>query len=196
MTELKEDDPEHIRALLRFLYGLDYVDKLTPDTMALHVHVYVVADKHDMPELKRLAVLNFRSLAEVACLTDEATHFIEALQVIYNTSLSGDCTLRSDAFALCRRHQSELANNAAFRIALRDMVDLAIELATGEYIDANMKWEVEKYIQPAYRCGTDGCWEAWSANPTVPSMQCPYCHKRISDLQSIKIGTVDTVIKT
>lgn len=177
--------------MLRFLYDLDYVEMLTPLTMALHVHMYLIADKYDIPQLQDLAFNNFRTVADAVCLVDEvkdeAKHFIEAVDVIYTAPLLNECKFRTYVLSLCCKHLPALLRMGGVPgRALVNVGELAVEPLAAPVVNGSSK--SIKYR--AYKCGEDGCSKVWSVPLGEYVMHCPYCTAARNVERTERIGTM------
>lgn len=95
--ELHDDDANAVEGVLCYLYGLNAMTPCSSLDLASRlvyvIALYAVADKYDVPALKREILASFRQVAEKEWLTLWTTgHLVEILEAIYNctTSLATD----------------------------------------------------------------------------------------------------------
>lgn len=77
---LEDDNPKAVRIMIRCLYGLGYKkDKSsTADDMLFLVDVFAIADKYDVPRLRKSVTIHFAELAKKKRISREQTHSLNA----------------------------------------------------------------------------------------------------------------------
>jgi len=129
---LKEDIPDVVRAMLQFLYTFDYDDGIkfadSMEPLSFNTHVYAIADKYDIHELKELAKDKFEGLVKEQWKEDA---FPEALRAVYETTPVTDRGLRDIAAQVAYDNITELmSDDSAFGRLLGDVAALGADLAT------------------------------------------------------------------
>lgn len=89
--ELHDDPPEVVDRMLRYFYNFDYEAKedyssyMTRYTAPIHVQMYCIADKYEVPGLRMLALEKFKSVTSVLCqqwyVLAQATHAVNEAQL-------------------------------------------------------------------------------------------------------------------
>jgi hypothetical protein len=72
--DLKEDDPSMVELMVRFFYTFDYdypLARADVSALALHIRVYIIADRYEVLHLKSVAFKNFRSDLFARCKVGE-----------------------------------------------------------------------------------------------------------------------------
>lgn len=95
--ELKEDNPHAVKLMIDYFYGFDYEDSHDTITafsniLELNAAVYVVADKYQVPDLKKLAVKHFAKAAPDSALRRESPK--EAIKLAFTGTPATDRALR------------------------------------------------------------------------------------------------------
>ncbi|GME36517.1 putative btb poz-like protein [Neofusicoccum parvum] len=120
VIDMEDDDFADVRALLEYLYTQDYhVDRVDGthyiDTqMFFHTDVYAIAEKYDVPKLKRLAASKFALTLDDKNRGYEATDFPCVVARVYNTTPASDRGLRDIVIKVCRAHQQQLMADRSF----------------------------------------------------------------------------------
>ncbi|KAK3648415.1 hypothetical protein LTR56_007532 [Elasticomyces elasticus] len=114
---LEEDNPLVIAAMLSYMYTCDYSEEVKVDGMEdmmpilFNVHVHVLADKYDMPDLAEMAAKKFKERAEKEW---KDASFADAAALVFMAGLP-TAPLREVVVAIAVAHAGELN---------KDMVDL------------------------------------------------------------------------
>ena len=119
---IKEDNPDMVDHMLRFLYTSDYRDDANGDRpLLVNAEVYGLGDKYNIDALKDLAKGKF-SIALGGCL--DIVSFREAIEIVYSTTPASDRGLRdclTHALLLDRQKAHELEDfNSLIRGELAD----------------------------------------------------------------------------
>jgi len=166
--DLEDDDPAIIRRMVNYMYQLDYTyePKAEHETshMMIDVQMYAIADKYDIPGLKRLAILKFRGLTNASWKTPA---FPEAIKAIYETTPDSDRGLRDVVLKKSVEHSKTLFKaETGFKEMLQEAPsfasDLAKELSEGRIPDA----KITKCIY---------CGNLCTVKASLKSGCCPYC---------------------
>ena len=79
--------------MLDYLYTFTYCDDYVCNPLVINAHVYAMAEKYEIPALKRMAA------KKTANHLDESEHplhfFVDAIKVVWTTTPSSDKGLRS-----------------------------------------------------------------------------------------------------
>lgn len=121
--KLVEDDPDAVEAMLKFLYTCDY-SYSKDDGLSLHINVYALADKYDIPTFKTLAQSRF---ADEAAKQYRNPKFLIAVRDIYNKT--GDKGLRDIAAEIVNRHVQTLFQTDESRQWIAEVPGLAADIA-------------------------------------------------------------------
>lgn len=122
VIELKEDDPTLLRQVLLACYTCSYDDTVGGDNnseLDNNARIYAMADKYDMPFLKKLATATFQARLDDNDNDDGGgpmltPGFRKAVRTIYTTTLSSDRGLRELLVPVVKRHRKALVRDAAF----------------------------------------------------------------------------------
>jgi hypothetical protein len=88
---LDHDDPQAVHKMISFFYTQTYtLDETASDALLSHTRIYIIADKYDVPLLKKLSSENFGEAA-----IDYS--FRKSLQMIYDELPESDRGLREFA---------------------------------------------------------------------------------------------------
>ncbi|MCJ1267283.1 hypothetical protein MMC22_007168 [Lobaria immixta] len=148
-----EDHVDIVKMMLLYLYTHNYDDQVpsfesyktggpgtgvafnadTPDAaveeacvrMTNNVRVYAIADKYDIPGLKKLAKTKFKDLASPAGLVLRCPAIIYE---IYGTTPSEDHGLRGIVTNICVQNVKEIVRSNEWDDAMRTHVDFTIDL--------------------------------------------------------------------
>lgn len=112
-----DDDPKIIAHLIRFFYTGAFDDEpaandpLADGRLTTCAKVYIIADKYDVPELKKLAATKF----ENAVSTDWNTEsFSLSIELIYESLPDSDRVLKNIALIATSNHIKELSDRGEF----------------------------------------------------------------------------------
>lgn len=94
---MKEDDPHAVKLMIDYFYGCDYDDAPEniidfSNVLELNAAVYVVADKYQVPDLKKLACKRFADAAPASALRNEDPS--KAIILAFNSTPTTDRPLR------------------------------------------------------------------------------------------------------
>ncbi|THW09982.1 hypothetical protein D6D25_07674, partial [Aureobasidium pullulans] len=120
-----DDDPEAVRAMIRYIYDLPYDQMLEANTfddtaaystnedLLFHIAVFTAADKYDVSTLRPLVVKKFEDLMET---TWEGEQFATAIQKLTGPSAGhlADNTLQAAATGFCAKNLPKLIRKEAF----------------------------------------------------------------------------------
>ncbi|KAK4958234.1 hypothetical protein LTR10_004660 [Elasticomyces elasticus] len=107
---LGENDPLVIAAMISYMYTCDYSDEVKADGMEdmmqilFNVHVHVLADKYDMPDLAEMAAKKFKEWAEKEW---KDASFADAAGLVFTPDLP-TAPLREVVVAIAVAHAGEL----------------------------------------------------------------------------------------
>lgn len=182
LVTLANDPPAAIRALLQHLYGIEYTED--PDTALVvhHARVYTVGEIYQVPELKTLAAARFREAASFVRVNYE--DLAQAIKEIYESTPTGDRTLRDAARDVVMEKLDELISDDAFMHTLEEVGAFAMLLSRALWEKMNkMKEKMQEMvakgkITPHFEC--PGCFshevihghEAFKPKKIV---ECPSC---------------------
>lgn len=123
---LKEDHPNAVAAMLRYIYSGDYNDEAHNDdedgnwkALAMNVHVYAIGDKYSLTELTQLAITKFSRHARWE--NTDAPGFLEAVTALYTDDEDRKEPLRRCLMRIIMR-------NGKVLLARKDFQDLAKSL--------------------------------------------------------------------
>lgn len=112
--ELKEDDPQYAGILLRYFYAHDYqIDDNGKPRLVADARVYAIADKYGVGLLKDLAKQNFAT-AITGTTAADIPSFIEAIRVIYTSTLGSDRGLRDCILPKLQELKQQLRDSNEF----------------------------------------------------------------------------------
>ncbi|KAF4312252.1 hypothetical protein GTA08_BOTSDO12390 [Botryosphaeria dothidea] len=182
LVTLANDPPAAIRALLQHLYGIEYTED--PDTALVvhHARVYTIGEIYQVPELKTLAAARFREAASFVRVNYE--DLAQAIKEIYESTPTGDRTLRDAARDVVMEKLDELISDDAFMHTLEEVGAFAMLLSRALWEKMNkMKEKMQEMvakgkITPHFEC--PGCFshevihghEAFKPKKIV---ECPSC---------------------
>lgn len=111
---IQEDDSAMIGSMVGFIYRGDYLDKTsTKEPFSFNAGMYAVGDKYDIPLLKVLAEIKFSAALKDFTLS-MTTPLVQAINIIYNTTLSSDRNLRNCILPILVKHKFALRKNGEF----------------------------------------------------------------------------------
>ncbi|KAK5726546.1 hypothetical protein LTR17_012669 [Elasticomyces elasticus] len=131
---LREDDPLVVAAMFSFMYTCDYLDDPEPDSkegtspIVFDVHVHILADKYDLPDLAKLATEKFEKRAQMEW-KDET--FAEAAELVYTVDAAVTAPLRETVLAVAIDHAGDLTKDdigARFQQAANTVPALGLSL--------------------------------------------------------------------
>ncbi|KAF2434942.1 hypothetical protein EJ08DRAFT_385400 [Tothia fuscella] len=156
---LVEDESCAVQAMFQFLYTCTYSDKVSfvegadlVCEMSLHIKVYALADKYDIPGLKAHALDRFdkQVKAEFPKEIPSFSKFKHAVQEIYTTTPHTDRDLRDIVVALAAQYSKELfGSEVGFAKMMDDVGEFGKDLS--EYMSS--KWVITGDLTPKkYTC--------------------------------------------
>jgi hypothetical protein len=113
-----------ISKFLDFLYSGSYsytADATGRGKATLHVKLYSLGDKYDIPELRDLATAQV-----ISTLNDQKTphkDLLEAIPFVYECTLEKDRKLRDVVVLFARFARADIFKNAALKSQLADVLD-------------------------------------------------------------------------
>ena len=141
--------------------------------LVIHVHVYILADKYDIPPLQNLAISKFKLAVNSEWKTEA---FAEAIRLVYGRIIATDDPLRDVVVDFASKHTANLLrHNVAFKTMMEDVGEFGRDLA--------MKLSERLVSRPGerrYKC-PECQTEFQTAMPASRRMNhycCPCCNKR------------------
>ncbi|RMZ17242.1 hypothetical protein D0860_00644 [Hortaea werneckii] len=175
--ELHDDHPAAVALMIKYFYSFDYATDANTDNhlanqLEMHAHVYVVADKYGVDDLKQLACLKFADLVpEIVPQNLDPTF---AIKVIYLwTPDQGNHKLRgiaTTAWCLLSHQIVDYIGQAAVDQLLRDVPDLAVSIA--HQYSALIKASTNFWSDMQCECGGTKRGDL----PEIVVQPCPKCH--------------------
>ncbi|KAM0718324.1 hypothetical protein Q7P37_006656 [Cladosporium fusiforme] len=106
-VKLHEDNPDAMVAMFRAMYGLPYLSRdieegLSNEDLLEHAQVYIVADKYQLPVLKRLVVSNLQTIMNAGD-DQQKSNLAEALRVLFTGIDTGGEDARKTLVEHCAR---------------------------------------------------------------------------------------------
>jgi hypothetical protein len=126
--------------MLSFFYTSDYDKSAIPlastttptksstgKDLQLHVNVYIIAEKYDVPALKVVAANKYKE-----CLGADwgsiSTSFVATLKLIYDGLPDNDPILKNIAIEYAGRNAKNLAENSEYAILCKERGDIAFDV--------------------------------------------------------------------
>lgn len=162
ITELQDDDPEAMIALLRFLYGLPYgpdaIEWHDGRSLLPHVLVYTAAEKYQVEELQARCFAtiesNLRNNNKNMLNGDDPSDFLDALREMFVGTPSEDNEGRRLFVMHCAEHLRQYARNEAFMTLVAQIPELGAELIGGWFRHGEPgEGNFGMYGSPCYTCG-------------------------------------------
>lgn len=134
---LHEDQPSVANAMLSYLYTVSYTDELPEEAadfteaLVFNFHVYIIADKYDLPHLAKLAVSKFKGRADQDWKTPG---FATAARLVFETNADKDHALRKIVTSTAIEHARALKTEDwadPFRAVTLAVPGLAFEMWQG-----------------------------------------------------------------
>lgn len=157
------------------MYGLNYENyennnpKIPP--MLLNVRLYQIADKYDIPALKKETKEKFCNRAATCWESDD---FPLAIIEAYTTTPKQDRGLRDIIVEVSCNHMSELLKRVDFLQVLEEETGFAIDMLQFS-VSENYKGKRDN-IEKRYRCPhCQFCWSASLVDGVTPEYHCPNC---------------------
>lgn len=173
---LEDDNPKAVRIMIRCLYGLGYKkDKSsTADDMLFLVDVFAIADKYDVPRLRKSVTIHFAELAKKKDFT-RTNAFVECIKSACENAWA-DKSLERVILGICHEKLASVFQNQSFK----DWLQTTTSFTLG-YLEADL----ESNMRVKNIVGCKGCekwmtiarWEGTNGNPLN---ECPNCELRDS----------------
>ncbi|GAB1737323.1 hypothetical protein NU219Hw_g1248t1 [Hortaea werneckii] len=177
--ELHDDHPAAVALMIKYFYSFDYAtdantDKHFANPLEMHAHVYVVADKYAVEDLKQLACRKFTDL--VPEIVPQNLDPTDAIRLIYTATPDQESNklrkVATTAWCLLSHQIVEYIGQAAGDQLLRDVPDLAVEMA--HQYSALIKGRIPADSSNTWCvCGEDN----YGRLPTLVFQPCPGCHE-------------------
>lgn len=126
---LQEDKPALVKAMIQYLYHLEYdlpdfEDSLEEEGLVFHAEMYSLADKYNIRGMKVFAQDHFQNCAKGNCRIRE---FSTAIRIVYKTTVDEDRGLRDVVVDIISMNMV-LLDRPEIKEAVKDTADLAFEL--------------------------------------------------------------------
>lgn len=161
-----------IGSMLCFIYRGDYPDSDgTKEPLSFNAGVYAIGDRYDVPMLKALAEIKISAALTRFTLT-MTTALVQAINIIYNTTLSSDRGLRDCILPILIKHKFALRRNGEFMGLFKS------GLADGDFAEDVMDAWIG--ADPDQAC-TGRPWYCRICPPQGAGIEgrCPSCGKRV-----------------
>lgn len=123
--EINDFEVSLVEAMLRFMYSFEYSNTCGISAMIYDAQVYQIADKYDIPALKKHAKERFETAVGVGWNMDD---FPLAIGIVYDTTPRRDMGLRDIVVKTSVSKISELLDKDGFSKTLRSVPDFAVDL--------------------------------------------------------------------
>ncbi|KAL3464363.1 hypothetical protein BJX64DRAFT_286493 [Aspergillus heterothallicus] len=112
-VKLMDDDTRFVQVMIDFMYGCDYDSSENGNSSSIlfHIGVYQIADKYDVPNLKRHAKLQFENLVNIVWQMDD---FPLAIAEAYAATPESHRGLRDAIVRIVGLHISDLLEMESF----------------------------------------------------------------------------------
>ncbi|KAI7089444.1 hypothetical protein KC356_g2517 [Hortaea werneckii] len=182
--ELHDDHPAAVALMVKYFYSFDYAtDANTDDHFAnpleMHAHVYVIADKYGVEDLKQLACRKFTNL--VPEIVPQNLDPTGAIRLIYTATPDQESNklrkVATTAWCLLSHQIVNYIGQAAVDQLLRDVPELAVELA--RQYSVLMKVSTKFWSDLLCECGG-------KKNGDLPELvfqSCSKCHGSVAGLR-------------
>lgn len=126
---LQEDKPALVKAMIQYLYHLEYdlpdsEDSSEKAGLVFHAKMYSLADKYNIRGMKAFAQDHFRIRAQGNC---RAKEFPAAIRIVYKTTVDEDRGLRDVVVDIISMNM-DLLDRLDIKVAVRATANLAFEL--------------------------------------------------------------------
>ncbi|KAI7231966.1 hypothetical protein KC330_g6138 [Hortaea werneckii] len=195
--ELHDDHPATIALMIKYFYSFDYATDANTDenfanTLEMHAHVYVVADKYGVEDLKQLACRKFTDL--VPEIVPQNLDPTDALRTIYTATPDQESNklrgVATTAWCLLSHQIVDYIGQAAGDQLLRDVPELAVEMA--HQYSALIKGSTENDPMMMFPSNTR-CECGWGKRGDLPNLvfeRCGSCHEDFARSQKeVKMST-------
>ncbi|KAI6875348.1 hypothetical protein KC343_g5915 [Hortaea werneckii] len=174
---LHDDHPAAVVLMIKYFYSFDYATDASTDNhfanqLELHAHVYVVADKYGVEDLKQLACRKFTDI--VPEIVPQNLDPTDAFRLIFTATPAQESNklrkVATTAWCLLSHQIVDYIGQAAVDKLLRDAPDLAVEIA--HQYSALIK--VSTVFWSDMRCECGGTKQG--DLPGIVVQPCPKCH--------------------
>ncbi|KAK4505493.1 hypothetical protein PRZ48_003456 [Zasmidium cellare] len=184
---LQDDDPNAVKLMIDYFYGFDYEDahdKITgfSNPLELNAAIYTIADKYDVPDLKKLAVKHFARAAPHSAFREESP--VEAIRMIYTGTPSTDRHLRDLAIQYWMSFSGAFSGGQGAKIA----TGLAHEVPefAAETLLLHIKPWADRFEATCVPQIGDRAYMSVKTVHEVFHQKCPNCRKFMSEHTSLK----------
>lgn len=190
LSEIKmnDDDLEALLALLQYLYTYNYktvssnTEYKVAYEMRFQVKVYAIADKYDIPELKKLATNRFELTLSKEHKGYESFMFYKVVRDVYTSTPDSDRGLRNLVLKACTKYHDDVLLEPRF-------VKMADQLPGfwKEYLREVLDYPQEE--PGTYRCSI--CSEMWNSFPSS-AQKCLECVEGSSEMCILEESDADS----
>lgn len=182
---MHDDHPTAVALMIKYFYSFDYAADANTDDhftnpLEMHAHVYVVADKYGVEDLKQLACRKFTDL--VPEIVPQNLDPTDAIRLIYTATPDQESNklrkVATTAWCLLSHQIVEYIGQAAGDQLLRDVPDLAVEMA--HQYSALIKDSTENNLVTSSDTRCECGKEYFGDLPEVVFEPCPECHERFA----------------
>ncbi|RMY51664.1 hypothetical protein D0863_14512 [Hortaea werneckii] len=175
--ELHDDHPAAVALMIKYFYSFDYATDASTDNhfanqLELHAHVYVVADKYGVEDLKQLACRKFTDI--VPETVPQNLDPTDAFRLIYKATPAQESNklrkVATTAWCLLSHQIVDYIGQAAVDKLLRDAPDLDVEIA--HQYSALIKVSTVFWSDMRCECGGSKQGDL----PAIVVQPCPKCH--------------------
>ncbi|KAI7164295.1 hypothetical protein KC349_g768 [Hortaea werneckii] len=183
--ELHDDHPAAVALMIKYFYSFDYATDANTDEnfanlLEMHAHVYVVADKYGVEDLKQLACRKFTDI--VPEIVPRKLDPTDAIRLIYTATPDQESNklrkVATTAWCLLSHQIIEYIGQAAGDQLLRDVPDLAVEMA--RQYSALIKDSTDNNLVASSDTRCECGRESLGDLPEVVFQPCPECHERFA----------------
>ncbi|EME84732.1 uncharacterized protein MYCFIDRAFT_41757 [Pseudocercospora fijiensis CIRAD86] len=123
--ELKEDDPDAVAGVLRYIYGLDPFEAVAAPGIYFDFRLYETSGKYLLPRLQRKAAASAKKKLEEKWDTPSFPDYVYSIYQ-HTATHSGD--LRDIAKTICRDHLPALMARKKFKEVLLEIPELSLDI--------------------------------------------------------------------
>jgi speckle-type POZ protein len=133
VVDLSDNDPAAIEAMLEFMYTYDYeqpIDNTRP--AVFHARMYKLADRYDVPELRKLARKKFKQSLRALCRDkkdEDYTSFLLAVAEVYENAPPNDKCLRKIVGKIASQHTETLMDDDKFQELMDSVPGFSADIA-------------------------------------------------------------------
>jgi hypothetical protein len=133
-----EDDSRFVQVMIDFMYGCNYDSSENGHSSSIlfHIGAYQIADKYDIPNLKKYAKSQFERLVKIGWVMDD---FPLAIAEAYAATPSSDRGLRDAIVRTASLHFSELLEKGSFVKVLEDTPGFSADMAKHIFREQRIK---------------------------------------------------------